>query len=258
MEESRHMGYRLVALIWVVLALNCTAGAQELYRTIQTPGLTIRYMNDIEELEARNAADFLQTEYESIVKELGFSPKDRIEVRIYDTVGRFLTESGLKKPWRGALYSRNVLHSQPIQALITRGIYEKSLSYELSRAVLNTAREKGCPVWLSEAYVSYRSGGFREMSAPVGARLSSFSDLTQDFQQHQDPPQRDDVQYMLAQTMNFFVIRYGEAKAIGLFKEFDGSRSVGAVFAEYLGSGYETVEKEWATYIATHSKSFKR
>lgn len=258
---------RNLVLHWVTLVLSCAvltevtprgASCQDLFLTIRTQNLDIRYMQGVSAPDAQRVADFLQQEYEAVTKSLGLEPGKKIEVRIYDGVGRFLAEAGLKKPWRGAYYTKGILHCQPVQALIQREIFEKTLTYELSRAVLNIARDKGCPMWLTESYAAFRVGEFKNMSAPIGAKLSSFSDLNQDIQQHPDPPQRDDVQYILGQTFNFFILQYGERKALGLYREFDGMKTVDGVFRKVLGDAYDAVEKGWSKYIVYHTSPFKK
>lgn len=246
------------ALGLLLLGASASMSAQEAFLTLRTSSLDVRYMRGVPEADARRAAEYLQSETDSITRQLQLTPKKRIEVRIYDNVSRFLAESGLKKPWRGAYFVRGVLHCQPVQALLQREIFEPSLASEISRAILQGAGEQGCPLWLRESYAAYRVGAFRSMSAPIGARLTAFADLNQDIQSYPDPPQRDDVQYMLGQTMSFFVITYGEAKAMSLFADFDGTRGVETVFRRVLGQEYASVEKAWAGHIAARSAPFKR
>jgi hypothetical protein len=251
----------LIATITAALTVIGASGpalSQELFVTIRTSALDIRFMRGVQEEDARHASEYLQAEYDSITHQLQVAPKKRIEVRIYDNVGRYLAESGLKKPWRGAYYVKGVLHCQPVQALIQREIFDQSLTSEIARGILQSAGEQGCPLWLRESYAAYRTGSFRKMSAPVGAKLTAFSDLNQDIQAYPDPPQRDDVQYMLGQTMNFFILAYGETKAFSLFADFDGTRGAESVFRRVLGQEYGIVEKAWASHIATHTAPFKR
>jgi hypothetical protein len=242
----------------LLLAAAVPVRAQELFVTIRGSGVDVRYMLGIAESDARQAAGYIQAEYDSITRQLGLTPKKRIDVRIYDNVSRYLSESGLKKPWRGAYYVRGVVHCQPVQALVQREIFEQALTSEISRAILQTAGDHGCPLWLRESYAAYRVGAFRKMSAPIGAKLTAFSDLNQDVQSYPDPPQRDDVQFMLGQTMEFFVRTYGDDKARALFAEFDGTRGIETVFRRVLGEEYGAVEKSWASHIAAKTTPFRR
>ena len=246
------------ALGLVLIGAPVSVTAQEAFVTLRTSSLDVRYMRGVPEADARRAAEYLQAETDSITRQLKLTPKRRIEVRIYDNVSRFLAESGLKKPWRGAYFVRGILHCQPVQALLQREIFEQSLTSEIARAILQGVGEQGCPLWLRESYAAHRVGAFRTASAPIGARLTAFADLNQDIQSYPDPPQRDDVQYMLGQTMNFFVTTYGEAAAMSLFADFDGTRGVETVFRRVLGQEYAAVEKAWAGHIAEQSAPFKR
>lgn len=245
-----------LALPWA--SIQPSLRAQEMFSTLRTKNLDVRHMQGVSPADAKKAADYLQSEYDSVMAQLGLIPGKKIDVRIYDSVGRFLAEAGLKKPWRGAYFTKGVLHCQSVQALVQREIFEKSLTYEVTRAILSAVREKGCPMWFTESYASFRVGEFRTMSAPIGAKLSAFSDLNQDIQQHPDPPQRDDVQYVLGQTFNFLVLQYGDAKALSLFREFDGMTPVDSIFRKVLGEPYETVEKNWSKFITVHTSPFKK
>ena len=143
-------------------------------------------------------------------------------------------------------------------ALTARNIFESALKYELARAMVEPAGERGCPLWLREAFAVYSSGQYRTFTPPLGAKLTSFSDLNQDIQSYPDPPQRDDVHYMLGHTMNFFVQKYGERKALGMFKQFDGTKGLDATLKRALGDDLPTIEKSWAKYISYHTTPFKR
>jgi hypothetical protein len=95
------------------------------------------------------------------------------------------------------------------------------------------------------------------MTPPIGVHLSAFSDLNQDIQEYPNPPQRDDVHYILASTMTFLVQKYGERRAFRVFREFDGVSSVDKVFKKVFGDDLAVVEKAWEKYIASRTASFK-
>ncbi len=197
----------------------------------------------------RTQTEFLEEDYASIQTELGFEPKKEIRVRIYGSVGKFLAETKLGSPWRGALFARGILHSQPTQALVQRNILESGLAYELAMAFLDQSGNDGCPRWLREAYAVHHSGILPDLTTPVGAKLTSFSDLEQDLQLHQKPPQLEDVQYILGQTLLFLIDRFGTAKTMALYRQFDGTRSIETVFRKHLGEEFSSVESAWAKYI---------
>jgi hypothetical protein len=245
-------------LLGFVLASPYQTKAQDLFATLSSPNFDVRYLRGVEAAEAQKALDFLQAEYKDVTAKLGIEPKKKIEVRIYDNVGRYLAEAGMKKPWRGAIYLRGVIYSQPVRALVQRGIFESSLRFELCKAILEVAGERGCPLWLRECFAVYHTGTFREYTAPLGAKISAFSDLNQDIQSYPDPPQLEDVHYMLGQTMNYFIQKYGEKKTFSLFREFDGMRGLESVFKRVLGQDVATVEKGWSKFIAYHTTPFKK
>jgi len=258
MITHNRLGVGVLLVFGLLASWSSGLRAQEPFGTLSTVKADVHYANGIPEAEAKKVSDYLQNEFESIGTQLGLGLEKKVDVRIYDSVGRFLAETGLKKPWRGAYYARRILHVQPVQALTQRKIFESTLSYECARVMLDPVGEKGCPLWLRESYAVYHAGAFRSMTAPLGAKLSSFSDLNQDINHYPDPPQRDDVQYMLGQTMDYFVQKYGEKKAMAVFKDFDGMTSVEAVFRRVFGEDFATVEKAWAKYLEQHTVPFKK
>jgi hypothetical protein len=225
------------------------ANAQGTYASLTTPRFEFQYDRALSEADVRTQTEFLEENYASIQKELGFEPKREIRVRLYGSVGKFLAETKLGSPWRGALFVRGILHSQPTQALVQRNILESALAYELAMAFLDQSGNDGCPRWLREAYAVHHSGILSDLTTPVGAKLASFSDLEQDLQLHQKPPQLEDVQYILGQTLLFVIDRFGTAKTMALFRQFDGTRSIETVFRKQLGEELSSVETAWAKYI---------
>jgi len=247
----------LLILALLILA-PAVLSAQESFGTIRTTSFDVHHAKGVPEADAQKVADYLEGQYQSINVQLGLELPKKVDVRIYDSVGRFLAEAGLKKPWRGAYYVRGILHVQPVQALTQRKIFENTLSYECARVVLDPVGERGCPLWLRESYAVYHAGSFRSMTPPLGAKLTSFSDLNQDIHHYPDPPQRDDVQYMLGQTMDFLVGKYGEKKAMSVFKDFDGMKSVDTVFRRVFGEDLAVIEKSWAKHIERHTAPFTK
>ncbi len=234
------------------------AVGQEAFASFDTVNFDIKYQSAVTKDDVHKLADFLQGERKAITRKLGIDVNRKIEVRVYGSVGKFLAESGLKLPWRGAYYAHGTLHVQPVQALTQRRIFEPTLSFELSTAILEGAREKGCPQWLREAFAVYQAGELKDLTPPVGAKLSSFSDLNQDIQVYPNPPQLGDVHFMLAQTMIFLIQRYGEQKAFGVFRRFDGNSTVETLFKKHFGEDYLTIEKAWAKRMAAQTSPFRK
>jgi len=250
---------RIAASVLVPLAALSfvAARAQDTFGTLTSAHFDVKYQRGVPPEEARKVQEFLQDEYKSLSGDLGIDLKSKIDVRIYESVGKYLSETTLKRPWRGGLYQRGVLHLQPVSALVTRKIFEKAITYELCLALLEQSTQKGCPRWLMESFAVYYSGESAGMTPPIGARLSAFSDLNQDIQEYPNPPQRDDVHFILGATMTFFVQKYGEKRAFQVFRQFDGLTSVDKVFKKVFGDDYLAIEKAWSGYIASRTASFK-
>lgn len=240
-----------VLMVGVLSFLSMTAHAQVPYGTLKTVHFNVQYQRGVTEEEARTAADYLQSDYGYLSEKLGIDLKKKLDVRIYESVRKFTTQANRTRPWRGALYWRGVLHVQPVRALAQRKILEQSLSYELVGAMLESSAEKGCPRWLCEAFAVYHSGLMAKLVRPVGARLSSFADLEQDIQSYPNPPQWEDVRYVLGVTMKYLVDTYGEEKVLGLFKAFDGTMSVQNVFKYNLGQDFAAIEHAWAKHLSS-------
>jgi hypothetical protein len=232
--------------------------AQDGFRSLKTVHLDVNYEAGVSEGDARNIADYLQGDYEFLRKKLGIELKKRLEVRIFESPNRFFSESKQRGKWRIATFQHGVLFVQNVRESPEQHKLQQSLSYELALAVLSDAAAGGCPNWLREAFAVYYSGEMTELAAPVGLTLSYFTDLDQNIQQHSDPPRRNDVHYVLGTTMRFFVDTFGDQKAFGVFKAFNGMKSVEDVFASVFGQEFGKIERSWADHIAYVTTSIKR
>jgi len=232
--------------------------AQGGYLSLATVQFDVNYQPGVTKEDAQRVADYLQKDYAYLSDKLHLEFKKKVEVRIYDAVGKFLAEINQKKPWRAVSYYRGVLHVQPVQALILRRIFEQSLSYELVRGLLDQSVNKGCPQWLREAFAVYHCGEMAGLTPAYGAKLGSFADLDQDIQEYPNPPQRNDVHYILGRTMKFLLERYGEDKTMGIFRAFDGTTSVEVIFKKEFNEEFSKTEKAWSAHIASVTKSLKK
>ncbi len=247
----------LLGAMCVLVALRGAVQAQEAFSTVSTVHMDVQYQRGISGEDAKKVADFLQDEYKFISDQLGLDLKKKLEVRIYDSIGKYLSKTNQRRPWRGAIYWRGALHMQPVEALLTRKIFEQSLLYELALAVLEQTSGKGCPRWLQESYAVYHSGEMANLTPPIGTRLAAFSDLDQDIQQYPNPPQREDVHYILGMTMKFLVEQHGESKAFGVFKVFNGLTPTEVVFKKQFKQEFRTTERTWANFIDSQTEAFK-
>jgi hypothetical protein len=246
-HRLRTLGIFLIALAAI------SVKAQDFSGTVASAQFDLKYPPGVAEPDARRVSEFLNKRLKVLHDQIGLDLKKKIEVRVYESVGRYLAESGAKRPWRAAIYAKGILHVQPVSALAQRKLFEQALSYELAIALLEQTGDRGCPLWLREAFAVYQSGELARLPPPPGDRLSSFSDLNQDIQDYAVPPQRDDVHFVLGQTMTFFIHKYGEQKSFALYKTFDGSTSVEQVFKKVFEEEYAGVEKQWAKYIASRA-----
>jgi len=146
---------------------------------------------------------------------------------------------------------------RPVEELVSRKIFEQALSYELAIAILDQTVSKGCPRWLQESYAVYHSGEMANLTPPIGTKLAEFSDLDQDIQQYPNPPQRDDVHYILGVTMKFLVEEFSESKAFGVFKVFNGMMPLEGVFKKQFNQEFRTIERTWTNFVDSQAESFK-
>lgn len=246
---------------WIALALALVAGVtegQEMFSTISSAHFDVKYQGVAREENVRALLEFLERDYDAVTADLGLDSTRRLEVRLYGSVGRYLAAVNLRQSWRRAYYLRGVLHLQPIEELLKARVLETSIGFELATALLEDAWARGCPMWLRAAYAVYHSGEMRTLSAPMGVRIQSFADLDQEFQERTSPPGRDDLHYVLGQTMMFFIQEYGTSKAFGVYSAFDGERSVEKVFEAVFGDPYEAVEARWHDHLNAILPELKR
>lgn len=248
---------RAWAFLFTLLALSALGTKGQDFGTLSSTHFDVKFQNGVSNEEARKVLDFLQKAHADLVTNLGLEMKTKLEVRIYQSPGKYIAETGLSRPWRGAFFTKGVLHVQPVAALMARRLFEKAITYELCIAFLEQAGRRGCPRWLIESFAAYYSGEAAGLSAPIGTHLSAFSDLNQDIQEYPNPPQRDDVHYVLASTMTYFVEKFGEKRAFRIYREFNGASTADKVFRRVLGADYSSIEKGWAKYIASRTGSFK-
>ncbi len=248
----------MTSMVAAVCVLFSVARSQGSFYSLATVHFDVQYQREISDSDAQKVADYLQQDYSYLSEKLGIDFKKKLEVRIYGSEGKFLSSTNQKRPWRAAIYWRGVLHMQPVQALVTRNILEQSLSFELANALLEQTAGQGCPRWLRESFAVYHSGMMASLTPPIGVRLASFSDLDQDLQSYPNPPQIDDVRYILGLTMKFFVEEYGEEKTLGIYKMFNGSTSIEDLFKKAFKQELSTIERTWANYIAAGTDNFRK
>ena len=205
----------------------------------------------------RKVATFLQEDYRFLNEKLGIDMPQKLEVRIYDSRGKFMYEAANRADWRDVIFTKNILHVTPLAGIVSKKPFQRALSYEFALAFLDPLGDKGCPRWLREALAVYHSGEGEVLTAPMGGRMTSFADLNQDIQEYANPPQRDDVHFVLFQTMKFFLEKFGERKTYAMYKEFMTTFSVERVFKKTLGEDFSSIEKAWSGYVAAHSASMK-
>jgi len=248
--------YCLIALCGVLL--GAPAGAQEMFSSISSAHFDVKYQGATSEQDARSLLEFLERDYDAVTADLGLDSTRRLEVRLYASVGRYLSAANLQQTWRGAYYARGVLHLQPIKELLKARMLETSVGYELAWALLEDAWARGCPQWLRASYAVYHCGELRSLSPPMGVRVKTFADLDQELQEDPSPPALDDLHFVLGQTMMFFIQQYGTAKAFGVFAAFDGDRTVEKVFEAVFKAPYETIEAQWRKHLTTVVPERKR
>ncbi len=238
--------------------IHLAAIAQPGFSSLTTVRFEVKYQRGITVEDAKKVADYLQADYDYLSKKLSLDLSHVLEVRIYDTRGKYLEATKQNKAWRPAIFLRGILHVQPVTDPAAQSTIEKGLSYELSVALLEQTAGNGVPRWLRESFAVYHSGMMPDLSPPVGTKVSAFADLDQDIQQYPVPPRRYDVQFLLGQTMKHFVEQFGEEKAFSIFKAFDGAHSIEETFQKHFGVEYASIEKTWSAYIASQTESFRK
>jgi hypothetical protein len=244
-------------LVWtLLLALtsSITAVGQAKFSTLHDVHFDIRYIQGVTEDQAKGTLAFLQTDYDTLRSQLGLDIREKLEVRLYDSPGRYRSEINMGREALSAMYVRGILH---VLYSVPASGREKAERYQLARIFLEQAVQKACPAWLREAFAIHHSGIMSDLTPPGSVAVASFSDLVQDLAEASSGADRNDVNYVLGRTMQFFVERYGEQKAFGLFKEFDGMHSTEKVFKKIFGEEYQDIEKAWSKYVAVKPRKGK-
>lgn len=249
--------FRAALLLGLCIAMAPTLSAQG-FLSLTTVHFNVKYQGGVGDEQAKKAVEYLEDEYSYLNRKLGVGFDHPLEVRMYESVGRFRAESGAGASSDGAIVNKRVFHIEPLQTLAETKSFEKTISYHLALAMLDEAGRRGCPVWLRQAFAVYHCGEMPDLDPPVGVRVTHFADLDQDIQQYTTPPQRDDVHYVLGLTMKFFVDRCGEPQAFGIFRAFTGASTADEVIAKAFGRAYDAIEKEWSEYIAAHTVRLRR
>jgi hypothetical protein len=238
----------------LVVVFASATFAQNKYSTIRSVHFDVRYMQGVPEAEAQRVSDLLQSDYDSLRTQLGLDVRAKLEVRLYDSPGRYHSEINMGRDVLPAIYLHGILHA--LEPFPPEGL-DKALRYQLARVFLEQTAQHACPVWLREAFAIHHSGRMLELSPPGSVVVTSFSDLSQDLEEATSPVERNDVDYVLGRTMQFFVERYGAQKAFGVFKGFDGSLAIEKVFKKVFGEEFQDIEKAWSKSVAVKPRKPK-
>lgn len=252
------MRQHLIGLTAGALLLGTApSSAQPGFATRASVHFDVRYQRGVGEEAAEKIGDYLEADNTYLSATLGIELDRRVEVRVYDAPGKYLGGAGEKMSHRAAAAVRGVLHVQPPGRLPAGASLEKALSAELALIVLEPAERRGCPRWLREAFAAYHSGVVADLDAPIAMRVTAFADLEQEIQRPESPQRQESLQYLLGHTMRFLLERYGEERALGLFRAFNGEDGPDAIFRVRLGAGMQDVESEWVEYIVSHARPLK-
>lgn len=237
------------ALVVVMLVPLEFAFGQPGFSTLSSVHFLVKFQRGIPQQDAERVAAYLEQDLEYLDQKLGITLFQPLEVRIYASTGKFVQEIHHGKPWEKARYQRGVLHLSPVKQLSENNTLEKVLSYELVRALLDSSIINGCPRWLAESFAVYHSGLMTELQGPSTFRITSFADLNQDIQQATTSQRLEDVHFLLGKTMSYLIQQYGEERALGLFRAFDGKTQVHNVFQKHLDQDYVLIEEVWLIYL---------
>ena len=244
----------LLTVLVASVTFSTPATAQSTYATIRSVHFDVRYMPGVPDAEAKRVLEFLQSEYDTLRNRLGLEPKAKLEVRIYDSPARFRSEINMARDVLPAMYVRGILHVlEPMPA----EAFGKVMRYQLSRVFLEPAAQFSCPVWLREAFAVNYSGRMVDLSPPGSVVVASFADLSQDLEEAETPVERNDIDFVLRRTMQYFVQKYGEPKADSVFKEFTTTRTIENVFKKVFGEDFQNIEKDWAKFVAIKPRKAK-
>lgn len=113
----------------------------------------IRYRRS-ENFEGSQIRQFLREAYRDISQELGFYPRYKIPVTLYNR-SEYETLMGSVPHWSGALYDGKI--RLPVyEGSATASELKKLIFHELAHAFVSDLSQMRCPVWLNEGIAQYQ------------------------------------------------------------------------------------------------------
>lgn len=233
-------GFILLAL------LLCGMGRAEaqsgIFQTHLTEHFAIRYEKNTRSDIIAALAATLEKSYTTHRKKLGISFERKIPVHVFNTLGRFKTESRTKVFTDGAYRDGKIFIHNPLQ-LQRDGFLPDVAARTVARALIEEIRF--CPAWLAEAYGLYAGNAMTQFGQPARFNLASFEDLAEDFNRSERDKDLRELYAKLAATIHFLVTRYSERKIERIFIEFKGGVMLKEVFERAFNEELPAIERAW-------------
>jgi hypothetical protein len=237
--------FRLLFLVIVVYNLSFALQPKEMATAI-SKNFIIKYEAGIPKTDIQLLTTDLELQYKNWNKclKLESTKAGQIEVRVYKNQNRYIKESRSFLKEEGCFVNGKVYLISP--AMIDKqGGRMNIISRVAALAVLSSANDNGCPVWLSEAYGIYAGGDLEKYGTPFQAHGVTFRDLQQEYSQVHKEKEMMHFYSKLSEVIKFFITKYGEQKVDGMFAFFDGIKTFEQVFEVAFSDKYENIERSW-------------
>jgi hypothetical protein len=235
----------------LVLAFIFLSMQMKVLQTHTTTNFKIRYDKNIPTKHIQEIGTSLETKYSHYRKIFNISFDNRVEVFVFNTVGRFKAES------QSRIYGDGDYRSGTLY-LVYPANQEGKLNLDdvISRIVVHAVLTKipACPTWLAEAYSIYTGDNLLTFGEPARFNISSFNDLGEDYNRVVDKKDVKELYAKLAYTIHFLIHRYGDAKVLTMLRNFKNGRTVEEVFESSFNENISDIEKAWVKELRTPLK----
>ena len=234
-------------IIILLVSWSLLGGQFTPFQTYSTANFRIKYEKNIPLNDVRDVRDSLESGYNQLRKKLRLQLHHRVDVHIYNSFGRFVSESKTRAFNDGA-FENGRIYLISLADLEKRGKLKNVIERVVARSVLDEL--KSCPQWLAEAYGLFAGNELSRFGQPARLNISSFADLSEDYSRAENENDVKEVYAKLAATIHFFVSRYGIQKVEAMFGEFKKEMALEDIFQKSFGETLEEIEKAWVRALA--------
>ncbi len=237
---------RFMILLYSLLMLSMQMNFTRSHSTVHSK---IHYENGISVKDIRELGVLLEEKYSHYKNIFGISSNTITEVSVFNSIGRFRTES------QSRIFKDGDFKSGKIYIYYTHDQNQKDkLSDVVSRVTARAVLEKipACPGWLTEAYSLYAGNDLARFGEPARFNIATFTDIGEDFNRASNTKDIKELYAKLAATIHFLVNRYGVSKVELMLRNFKNGGSIEEVFEISFNEKLPEIERAWIRALQTN------